>query len=87
MKLLTTVAGIFIIGSVLCTGYKQNTYMTCELYTDNSVNIVEKSINKDLKYLKEDLILPQFQGGKNAENNQCICKLRRIFFGLQHQNL
>ncbi|WP_293983188.1 DUF3298 and DUF4163 domain-containing protein [uncultured Clostridium sp.] len=68
MKLLTTVAGIFIIGSVLCTGYKQNTYMTCELYTDNSVNIVEKSINKDLKYLKEDLILPQFQGGKNAEN-------------------
>ncbi len=68
MKLLTTFVGIFVILSMLCTGYKQNMYIACALYTDKDINIVDKSINKDIKYLKEDVIMPQFEGGKNAES-------------------
>ena len=51
MKLSTTFMGMFIIGSMLCTGYKQNLYTTCELYFNNVITLVEKSINKDVKYL------------------------------------
>ncbi|WP_294154272.1 DUF3298 and DUF4163 domain-containing protein [uncultured Clostridium sp.] len=66
MKLLTVFAGIAAISSMLYTGYKQNMYITCELYFNDNVNIVEKSINKDLKYLKEDLKIPQFDDGKDS---------------------
>ena len=67
MKLLTMFAGMLTISSILCTGYKQNMYTSCELYLKNSINLVEKSINKDLKYLKEDLKIPQFEDGKNID--------------------
>lgn len=67
MKLLTVFTGIVVISSMLCTGYKQNMYITCELYFNSNVNIVEKSIKKDLKYLKEDLKIPQFESGEDSE--------------------
>lgn len=67
MKLLTVFAGIIAISSILFTGYKQNMYITCELHFNNNVNIVEKSIKKDLKYLKEDLKIPQFDAGKDSD--------------------
>ncbi|MGL4664964.1 MAG: DUF3298 and DUF4163 domain-containing protein [Clostridium butyricum] len=72
MKLSTTFMGMFIIGSMLCTGYKQNLYTTCELYFNNVITLVEKSINKDVKYLKEDLRIPQFNNGKNPDNIKII---------------
>lgn len=68
MKLLKTFSGIFIIGIMLSEGYKQNSYATCELYSSNGITLLEKSINKDVKYLREDLKIPQFEGGKNLEN-------------------
>lgn len=65
MKLSTMFTSIFVMGTMLCTGYKQNMYTVCELYSNNNVNIVEKSIKKDIKYLKEDLKIPQLAEGKD----------------------
>ena len=65
MKLLTMFIGIFIMGNILSTSYEQNMYTLCGLYSNNNVNIVENSINKDMKYLKEDLKIPQLVGGKD----------------------
>ena len=74
MKLFTMLTGILTVTNMLYTGYSENMYTSCELFLENSVNIVEKYIKSDLKYLKEDLIIPQFEDGNNKDKVDKINK-------------
>ena len=66
MKLLTMFIGVLSICGMLSTEYDYKMYKTCELSQSNNVNIVENSIYKNEKYIKEDLKIPQFKGNLKA---------------------
>lgn len=66
MSIIADVAGIIIIGSVLCTTYPQQLCIINNIQSENKVKLVEKHITKNLDYLKEDIKIPQLVDG-NAE--------------------
>lgn len=74
MKLYTMFAGILTVTNMLYTGYGGNMYTTCELNLAKDVNIVEKYKKSDLKYLKEDLIIPQLENGNDKNKIDIINK-------------
>lgn len=74
MKLYTIFVTILTITNMLYTGYGGNMYTTCELNLSKDVNIVDKYKKSDLKYLKEDLIIPQLEDGNDKNKIDIINK-------------
>ncbi|AOR22501.1 DUF3298 and DUF4163 domain-containing protein [Clostridium taeniosporum] len=67
MHLVSNVLSIFLIPIILSQSYPQFMFINNRIKNDNNLKIVEKSINKNLDYLKEDIRILQIQGGKDRK--------------------
>lgn len=72
MSIITNVVGIIIMGSMLYTTYPQNLCISCKIQTENRFKLGEKSIFKNLEYLKEDIKLPQLVDGNDEKKINLI---------------
>lgn len=72
MTIITNIAGLIIIGSMLYTAYPQQLCISCEMQSLNKIKPVEKSIIKNLDYLKEDIKIPQLVGGNDEKKINLI---------------
>ncbi len=59
MSIAGNIAGIIIIGSMLCTAYPQELCISSKIENEKKFKVEEKSIIKNLDYLKEDIKIPQ----------------------------
>jgi hypothetical protein len=100
MTLIASATGLIIITSVLYTAYPQQLCISSEIQSGNKFKVGEKSIIKDLDYLKEDIKIPQLIGGfdkkrifliNNIINNNILSevedaeKTAKEYFGAQVQ--
>ncbi|AWK50571.1 DUF3298/DUF4163 domain-containing protein [Clostridium beijerinckii] len=67
MTLIANITGVIIIGSMLCTAYPQQLCISCKIQSENKFKIGEKSIIKNLDYLKEDIKIPQLVDGNDEK--------------------
>lgn len=67
MAIAANVAGIILIGSMLYTAYPQQLCISSKIQIENNFKIVEKSIIKNLDYLKEDIKMPQLVDGNDEK--------------------
>lgn len=72
MSIITNIAGVMVISSMLCTGYPQQLLTTSEIINENQIQVGEKSIVKNLDYLKEDVKIPQLMGGNELKKINLI---------------
>lgn len=77
MGAIVSMAEIILIGSMLFTTYPQQLCINTKIQNDKEIKVEEKHINKDLGYLKEDIKIPEFIGGKDEKKialiNNRIC--------------
>ena len=85
MTIMTNITAVIIIGSMLCTAYPQQLCISSEIQRENKFNLVEKSIIKNLDYLKEDIKIPRLVDGSdekkiklinNVINNDILSKVK-----------
>ncbi|MBN1050754.1 MULTISPECIES: DUF3298 and DUF4163 domain-containing protein [unclassified Clostridium] len=71
MHLISNIISVFLIPLMLSQSYPQYMFINNRIKNDNNLKIVEKSINKNLGYLIEDVKILQIEGGKdkNKINN------------------
>ena len=71
MHLISNIVSVFLIPLMLSQSYPQYMFINNRIKNDNNLKIVEKSINKNLSYLIEDVRILQIEGGKdkNKINN------------------
>ncbi|MDR3596988.1 DUF3298 and DUF4163 domain-containing protein [Clostridium sp.] len=67
MGIIANVSGIIIACSMLYTAYPQKLCISCEIKSVSKISVVEKSINKNLNYLKEDIKIPQLLDGNDEK--------------------
>jgi hypothetical protein len=67
MGIIANVSGIIIACSMLYTAYAQKLCISCEIKSVSKISVVEKSINKNLNYLKEDIKIPQLLDGNDEK--------------------
>lgn len=72
MGFLTNIAGVMVIGSLLCTTYPQQLCISNKVEDQIKIGIGEKSIIKNLDYLKEDIKIPQIINGKDQKKIELI---------------
>lgn len=72
MSILTNIAGIMALSSMLYTGYPQQLCITSEIQSELKLSIGEKSITKNLDYLKEDIKMPQLIDGNDKKKIESI---------------
>lgn len=72
MGYIVNVIGALGISLMLSTAYPQQLLINSELQTSHEFRIVEKSIRKDLDYLKEDIKIPQLMGGNDEKKINLI---------------
>lgn len=75
MSILTNIAGMMIMSSMLYTTYPQQLFISSQVQMESKLTIGEKSIIKNLEYLKEDIKIPQLVDGNdekkiNSMNNK-----------------
>ena len=100
MAIIANISGLIIIGSMLYTAYPQQLCISSEIQRENKFKLVEKSITKNLDYLKEDIKIPQLGAGSdekkinlinNVINNDILSKVKDAektsekYFGEQGQ--
>ncbi|EKQ52260.1 MAG: Protein of unknown function (DUF3298) [Clostridium sp. Maddingley MBC34-26] len=69
---LTNIAGIFVMGSMLFTIYPQQLCISSGLKSEKQLKVEEKLISKNLGYLKEDIKMPQFVDGNDKKKISLI---------------
>lgn len=67
MSIFTNVVGAMVISSMLYTIYPQQLCINNKMQDEVQVKFGEKSIIKNLDYLKEDVKIPQLADGKDKE--------------------
>lgn len=72
MKVITKGMGILWISCTILLFYPQYMCKSCEILVDKKIDISEKSVDKDLDYLKEDIKIPVFINGKNENSVENI---------------
>jgi len=72
MTIVANITGLIIIGSMLYTAYPQQLCISCEIQSENKLKFVEKSIIKNLDYLKEDIKIPQITNGNDEKKINLI---------------
>lgn len=72
MGYIVNVIGALGISLMLSTAYPQQLLINSELQSSSEFRIVEKSIRKDLDYLKEDIKIPQLMGGNDEKKINLI---------------
>ncbi|AQR93059.1 DUF3298 and DUF4163 domain-containing protein [Clostridium saccharoperbutylacetonicum] len=72
MGILTNIVGIIVVSSMLYTAYPQNLCISCVINGQSEIKLVEKSIEKNSDYLKEDIKIPQFIGGNDEKRVNII---------------
>lgn len=72
MGTIANLAGVIIACSMLYTVYPQNLCISCVIKSESKISIGEKSINKNLNYLKEDIKLPEIIGGNDEKKINMI---------------
>lgn len=72
MAIVANIAGLIIIGSMLYTAYPQQLCISYEIQSENKFKLVEKSITKNLDYLKEDIKIPQLGAGSDEKKINLI---------------
>ena len=72
MSIIADITGIIIIGSMLCTTYQQQLCITSKIQSENKFRLGEKSIIKNLDYLKEDIKIPQLVDGNDEKKINLI---------------
>ena len=72
MTIIANITGLIIIGSMLCTTYPQQLCISSEIQRENKFKLVEKSITKNLDYLKEDIKIPQVGDGSDEKKINLI---------------
>lgn len=72
MGIITNVTGIIIMGSMLYTTYPQNLCISYKIQIENKFKLGEKSIIKNLGYLKEDIKIPQLVDGNDEKKINLI---------------
>lgn len=72
MSIIADITGLVIIGSMLCTAYPQQLCIISEIQSENKFKLVEKSIIKNLDYLKEDIKIPQLVNGNDEKKINLI---------------
>lgn len=72
MGYIVNVIGALGISLMLSTAYPQQLLINSELQSSSEFRIVEKSIRKDLDYLKEDIKIPQLIGGNDEKKINLI---------------
>lgn len=66
------ILGIIIAILMLYTIYPQELCISCEIKSESKIMVGEKSINKNLNYLKEDIKIPQLLDGKDEKKISLI---------------
>ncbi|EHI97314.1 hypothetical protein CDLVIII_0585 [Clostridium sp. DL-VIII] len=72
MGILTNIAGIIVMGSMLYTTYPQQVFISSQVQSESKLEIGEKSIIKNLEYLKEDVKIPQLINGNDEKKISSI---------------
>lgn len=72
MTILANIAGIMIIGSMLSTAYPQQLCISCKIQSQNKFKLGEKTIIKNLDYLKEDIKIPTLVDGNDEKKINVI---------------
>ena len=72
MTIVASITGLIIVGSMLYTAYPQKLCISCEIQSENKLELVEKSIVKNLDYLKEDIKIPQITNGNDEKKINII---------------
>ena len=72
MTIIANITGLIIMGSMLYTTYPQEMCISCERQSENKFELVEKSITKNLDYLKEDIKIPQLVDGNDVKKVSLI---------------
>ena len=65
MHLISNIVSILLFPIILSQSYPQYMFINNKIKNDNNLKIVEKSINKNLDYLKEDIRILQIEGGND----------------------
>lgn len=71
-EVITAILRIVWISLVLIAFYPQDMCRSSERIIDNKIDISEKIIHNDIKYLNEDIKMPVFVNGSNKENEKRI---------------
>ncbi|NFN16239.1 DUF3298/DUF4163 domain-containing protein, partial [Clostridium botulinum] len=72
MHLISNIISVFLIPLMLSQSYPQYMFINNIIKNDNNLKIVEKSINKNLSYLIEDIRILQIEGGKDKNKVDTI---------------
>lgn len=72
MNIIANIAVVMIINSILCTAYPQQLCISSGIQSKTQLRIVEKPINKESDYLKEDIKIPQLTGGMDKNKVDLI---------------
>lgn len=87
MGILGNLAGLMVISSMLYTAYPQELCISSKILNEKKIQLGEKSINKNLDYLKEDIKIPQLLNGNdekkinsinNVINNDILPKVEEV---------
>jgi len=72
MTVVANITGLMIITSMLYTAYPQQLWISSKIQSENKLTVVEKSITKNLDYLKEDIKIPQLIAGSDEKKISLI---------------
>ena len=72
MTMLANITGLIIISSMLYTAYPQELCISSKIQSENKFRVGEKSIKKNLDYLKEDIKIPQLIDGSDEKKTSVI---------------
>lgn len=72
MGSIVNVIGVLGISMMLSTTYPQQLFINSACQVSDKFHIVEKSINNDLGYLKEEVKIPQLVGGNDEKRINLI---------------
>ncbi|OOM73774.1 anti-sigma-V factor RsiV [Clostridium puniceum] len=72
MAIISNIAGLIIIGSILYTAYPQEMCISAIIQRENKFALGEKSISKSLDYFKEDIKMPQILDGNDEKKINLI---------------
>jgi hypothetical protein len=72
MTMIANITGLIIITSMLYTAYPQQLWISSKIQSENKFTVGEKSIIKNLDYLKEDIKIPQLIAGSDEKKISLI---------------
>ena len=72
MSIVTNITGLIIISSMLYTAYPQELCISSKIQSENKLRLGEKSIIKNLDYIKEDIKIPQLIDGSDEKKINLI---------------